>query len=49
MTLGKGEVVDATRYGGFVRFINHSCEPNCKTEKWTVAGEIRIGKTKISI
>jgi hypothetical protein len=23
--------------------MNHSCNPNCKADKWTVAGEIRMG------
>ena len=22
--------IDATLWGGFARFVNHSCEPNCK-------------------
>lgn len=25
------------------RFFNHSCDPNCETQKWTVNGELRIG------
>lgn len=25
------------------RFINHSCEPNCDTEKWIIRGELAIG------
>lgn len=25
------------------RFINHSCEPNCETQKWMVRGELAIG------
>jgi hypothetical protein len=25
------------------RFINHSCDPNCETEKWTVGSELRLG------
>lgn len=25
------------------RFMNHSCEPNCETQKWTVFGDIRVG------
>ena len=25
------------------RFINHSCEPNCETQKWLVQGELAIG------
>ncbi|RLO05047.1 hypothetical protein DYB28_001472, partial [Aphanomyces astaci] len=24
------------------RFVNHSCNPNCKAEKWTVGGETRL-------
>merc|ERR1711928_196188 len=23
--------------------MNHSCEPNCETQKWTVLGDTRIG------
>lgn len=29
--------------GNISRFINHSCEPNCETQKWLVAGELAIG------
>jgi histone-lysine N-methyltransferase SETD2 len=25
------------------RFINHSCEPNCETQKWVVRRELAIG------
>jgi len=25
------------------RFINHSCDPNCETQKWLVHGELAIG------
>ena len=37
------ECIDATEKGGTARFINHSCEPNCATEKWLVGGELRVG------
>jgi hypothetical protein len=36
-------VIDACIKGNLGRFINHSCEPNCRTEKWTVDGEVCIG------
>lgn len=29
--------------GNISRFINHSCEPNCETQKWLVHGELAIG------
>ena len=29
--------------GALGRFINHSCEPNCETQKWIVRGELAIG------
>ena len=34
-------ILDATR-GSIARFINHSCEPNCKMIKWTVYGKPRM-------
>ena len=34
-------ILDATR-GSIARFINHSCEPNCRMIKWTVAGKPRM-------
>eukprot|EP01018_Ginkgo_biloba_P019462 Gb_16572 [translate_table: standard] len=41
--LNRSESIDATRKGSLARFVNHSCEPNCETRKWTVLGEIRVG------
>ena len=29
--------------GALGRFVNHSCEPNCETQKWLVRGELAIG------
>jgi SET domain-containing protein len=29
--------------GNDARFINHSCSPNCETQKWVVRGELAIG------
>ncbi|KAJ4966706.1 hypothetical protein NE237_018555 [Protea cynaroides] len=43
MTLNGSEIIDACAKGNLGRFINHSCEPNCRTEKWMVNGEICIG------
>lgn len=43
MALRSDEIIDATIKGNMTRFINHSCEPNCETQKWTVNGELRIG------
>ncbi|KAI9097499.1 hypothetical protein K1719_025270 [Acacia pycnantha] len=43
MTLNGSEVIDASAKGNLGRFINHSCDPNCCTEKWMVNGEICIG------
>lgn len=39
----RGLVLDATVKGGEARFINHSCDANCHTEKWLVRGETRVG------
>lgn len=33
------EVIDATVRGNLSRFINHSCNPNGRCEKWSVQGE----------
>lgn len=43
MNVGNGEVIDACRKGALGRFINHSCDPNCETQKWVVDGELAIG------
>ncbi|TSM12563.1 Histone-lysine N-methyltransferase NSD3 [Bagarius yarrelli] len=43
LTLTKDRVIDAGPKGNLSRFINHSCSPNCETQKWTVNGDVRIG------
>eukprot|EP00793_Prasinoderma_coloniale_P003505 PRCOL_00006742-RA len=43
MTLSNTETIDAHRKGNLGRFLNHSCEPNCRPEKWQVRGELCIG------
>ncbi|KAI4135848.1 MAG: hypothetical protein LQ347_000301 [Umbilicaria vellea] len=41
MSFDQNMIIDATR-GSIARFVNHSCEPNCKMIKWTVAGKPRM-------
>jgi SET domain-containing protein len=36
-------VLDATVKGSDARYINHSCDANCATEKWLAGRETRIG------
>ena len=35
--------LDAANRGSIARFVNHSCEPNSRLEKWTVGDETRVG------
>ncbi|KAB8236798.1 putative histone-lysine N-methyltransferase (Ash1) [Aspergillus alliaceus] len=41
MYFDQNMIIDATR-GSIARFVNHSCAPNCRMEKWTVAGKPRM-------
>jgi len=41
MQFDQNMIIDATR-GSIARFVNHSCEPNCRMEKWTVSGKPRM-------
>ena len=43
MALSADEVIDAAKKGNVSRFINHCCDPNAETQKWTVNGQLRIG------
>ncbi|KAF1793293.1 SET domain [Phytophthora cactorum] len=35
--------IDAKYFGNIARYCNHSCNPNCIAEEWTVQGVYRIG------
>ncbi|KAL9615989.1 MAG: hypothetical protein Q9160_009088 [Pyrenula sp. 1 TL-2023] len=41
MLFDQNMIIDATR-GSIARFVNHSCQPNCRMEKWTVEGKPRM-------
>ncbi|KAM9776709.1 histone-lysine N-methyltransferase ASH1L [Syngnathus typhle] len=43
LNLDSGMVIDSYRMGNEARFINHSCEPNCQMQKWSINGVYRIG------
>lgn len=43
MAYTNGLYVDAEKKGNEARFVNHSCNPNCETQKWTVNRVDRIG------
>jgi len=45
--LGDGLFVDAEKRGAYARFANHSCDPNCTLEKWTVGEEPRLVLTAV--
>ncbi|XP_029439983.1 histone-lysine N-methyltransferase, H3 lysine-36 and H4 lysine-20 specific [Rhinatrema bivittatum] len=43
LTLDKDRIIDAGPKGNFARFMNHCCQPNCETQKWSVNGDTRVG------
>lgn len=43
LTLDNNRMIDAGPSGNLARFMNHSCQPNCETQKWTVLGDTRVG------
>nr|XP_018902760.1 PREDICTED: histone-lysine N-methyltransferase NSD2-like isoform X2 [Bemisia tabaci] len=43
LTIDSNRMVDAGPKGNVARFMNHSCDPNCETQKWTVNGDTRVG------
>jgi [histone H3]-lysine4 N-trimethyltransferase ASH1L len=42
MLFDQNMIIDATTKGSIARFVNHSCNPNCRMEKWTVNGQPRM-------
>lgn len=43
LTIDSDRIIDAGPKGNAARFLNHSCDPNCETQKWTVNGDTRVG------
>jgi histone-lysine N-methyltransferase NSD2 len=43
MMMDNHRMIDAGPKGNIARFMNHSCDPNCETQKWTVNGDTRVG------
>ncbi|KAF5304180.1 hypothetical protein FQR65_LT08074 [Abscondita terminalis] len=43
LTIDKDRIIDAGPKGNLARFMNHCCQPNCETQKWTVNGDTRVG------
>ncbi|XP_067838945.1 histone-lysine N-methyltransferase NSD2 isoform X1 [Heptranchias perlo] len=48
LTIDKDRIIDAGPKGNYCRFMNHSCQPNCETQKWTVNGDTRVGLFSLS-
>jgi len=42
MLFDQNMIIDATTRGNTARFVNHSCEPNCRMVKWIVDGKPRM-------
>ena len=43
MSMDSQRMLDAGPRGNIARFINHSCDPNAETQKWTVNNDTRVG------
>lgn len=46
-----GEMLDGGLKGNITRFANHSCDPNCKVQKWLICGtdEARAGEFQVAL
>jgi len=42
--LSRHDVLDGTRCGGAARYVNHSCEPNCITQRVAGGADARVGR-----
>lgn len=42
LQLSSSHVIDAQSNGNIARFVNHSCEPNARMDRWYVNGRIRM-------
>jgi SET domain-containing protein len=43
LQLNAGVFIDATKFGGRMRFVNDCCLPNCEVAKWNIRGQERCG------
>lgn len=43
LTIDKDRIIDAGPAANHARFMNHSCQPNCETQKWVVNGQTKVG------
>ena len=49
LSLGKNICIDAKKKGNFARFINHSCDPNLVSSKWSAKGRPRMAFFAVKI
>ena len=49
LTIDNNRMIDAGPKGNVARFMNHSCDPNCITQKWSVGGDTRVGLFAIKV
>jgi hypothetical protein len=49
LELDEDHVIDATHVGTEAKFMNHSCDPNCRIEKWFECSLLILGKLMANI